>query len=78
MQIIESKDFVSSTIKSIIIPSKVSQIAENAFFYCPMLQIIEISKESKIESFPLSAFSKNSNYIIMIPSSLKKLILTKK
>ena len=74
MQIIESGAFNNSKIKDIFIPSNVSVLCENAFYKCENLQIVEISEESKLESFPLLAFKNCPEFIIMIPSSLKKLI----
>ena len=73
LQAIESDAFSSSKFKDIFIPSKVSMISEDAFFFCDELQIVEISEESKLESFPLAAFDYDSQCIIMIPSSLEKL-----
>ena len=39
------------------------------FYTCENLQIIEVLKKSELDSFPCSAFSIYSNFIIMIPSS---------
>ena len=74
LQTIESNVFFGSNIKDIFIPSNVSKINENAFNNCKNLQILEISEESKLESFPLTAFCLCPKLLIMIPSSLKKLI----
>ncbi|KAK8847259.1 hypothetical protein M9Y10_019845 [Tritrichomonas musculus] len=71
LQTIESNAFSLSNINSIIIPSKVSKIHSDAFLD---LQIIEISEDSELESFPLSNLRYCSNFLIMIPSTLKKLI----
>ena len=59
------------------IPSKVSKICKFAFDSCNDLQIIEISEESKLASLS-SIFEKCKRSIIMIPSSLRKLIDTNK
>ena len=54
-----------------LIPSKVSKIHSGAFLD---LLIVEISEDSELESFPLSDLRYCSHFLIMIPSTLKKLI----
>ena len=73
LQTIEKNAFCISKSKGIIIPPKLSKIGEQAFSI--LLQIIEISEDSILESIPLSAFSQDQDIIIMIPLSKKKLII---
>ena len=74
LQVIERNAFSGSNIKGISLPSSVTIIGENAFDFCFNFLIIEISEESKLEYISKSFFLNGSKVIIMIPSSLKKLI----
>lgn len=49
-------------------------VEDSAFYNCKNLVKIEISEESELESFPLSAFNGSIKVTIMIPSTLEKLI----
>ncbi|KAK8849921.1 hypothetical protein M9Y10_018512 [Tritrichomonas musculus] len=71
LQAIEKFAFSQSSIKSISLPSNVSKIYENVYYYCTELQIIEIPEDSKLESFPSLNYIGSQKLIVMISSSFK-------
>lgn len=72
LQIIGASSFAYSGIRSFFIPSKMSKLFDKSFNNYRNLQIIEISEESKLESFLFQDFSTCQSCIIMIPASLNK------
>ena len=72
LQTFEEYAFSFTKIKDIFFPSKVFKIVHKSFYSCKNLQIIEIA-ESKLESFPLSAFDKNSKFINYDSNIIKKI-----
>ena len=62
--------FSFSKIKSIIIPSSVTSIGENAFSYCNQLNEIIIGNNSKLETIEKNTFSSSTIKQFIIPSSV--------
>ena len=59
--------FSMTNINALFFPSKLSTIDKCAFEFIDNIQIIEISEESELKSFPFSAFDRHPNFIDMIP-----------
>lgn len=60
--------FDSPALKSVVIPSSVTEIEEDPFFH---LQIIEFEENSQLKNIEIKWFKKySSNIIIMIPVNL--------
>ena len=57
LRIIEKKAFFKSSIESITIPSKVTEIQDEAFMYCFKLKRVEIESDSKLQIIGREAFS---------------------
>ena len=75
LQIIESFAFYATKINAFSVPPTATEIGKNAFIYCSKLQIFEIQEDSKLESFNVWDLTcPYHNILIMIPSSLRKLI----
>lgn len=73
LQTIEDGAFQSSKINQFCFPSSMSEIGHFSFSYCNGLKIVEISENINIQSIPETTFH-SSNPIVMIPSSLRKLV----
>ena len=73
LQTIEDGAFQSSKINQFCFPSSMSEIGHFSFSYCNGLKMVEISENTNIQSIPETSFH-SSNPIVMIPSSLRKLV----
>ena len=73
IKIISSDAFSRSNIETIFIPTKVTKICENAFYYCSNLTNVEIPTNSNLQIIESRAFKWSNIETIFIPSKVTKI-----
>ncbi|KAK8842129.1 hypothetical protein M9Y10_026356 [Tritrichomonas musculus] len=73
IKIISKYAFSVPTIESICIPSSVSEISDNAFFYCSNLREVKFEENSKLEIIGEDAFYESPIEEFFIPANLRKI-----